>query len=47
MNNDNSTAIVIYQSDDGSKATEVRLEGETVWLSQKQIAELFNKDSYH
>ena len=36
--------IVIYQSDDGSITTEVRLEGETAWLSQKQMAELFNKD---
>jgi len=36
--------IVIYQSADGSTATVVRLEGETVWLSQKQMAELFDKD---
>ena len=36
--------IVIYQSADGSIATEVRLEGETVWLSQKQMADLFDKD---
>ncbi len=36
--------ITIYQSTDGSIATEVRLEGETVWLSQKQMAELFDKD---
>lgn len=36
--------IVIYQAADGSIATEVRLEGETVWLSQKQMAELFDKD---
>ena len=33
--------IVIYQSADGSMATEVRLEGETVWLTQKQMAALF------
>ena len=36
--------IVIYQSADGSVATEVRLEGETVWLTQKQMAELFGKN---
>ncbi|OGS93396.1 MAG: hypothetical protein A2061_08480 [Gallionellales bacterium GWA2_59_43] len=36
--------IVIYQSADGSIATEVRLEGDTVWLSQKQMADLFDKD---
>jgi len=33
--------IVIYQTADGSIATEVRLEGETVWLTQRQMGELF------
>lgn len=37
------TPIVIYQSTDGSIATEVRLEGETAWLSQQQMAVLFGK----
>ena len=41
---DVAAPIVIYQSSDGTIATEVRLEGETVWLSQKQMAELFDKD---
>ncbi len=42
---ENTTApIVIYQSADGSIATEVRLDGETVWLSQRQMAELFDKN---
>ncbi len=36
------TPITIYQSADGTIATEVRLEGETVWLTQKQIAEIFS-----
>ncbi len=36
--------IAIYQSADGSIAAEVRLEGETVWLSQKQMADLFDKN---
>ncbi|MFH2133599.1 MAG: virulence protein RhuM/Fic/DOC family protein [Pseudomonadota bacterium] len=36
--------VAIYQTADGSISTEVRLEGETVWLSQKQMAELFDKD---
>ncbi|HEY8888203.1 MAG TPA: RhuM family protein [Gallionella sp.] len=39
-----SSPIIIYQSADGSIATEVRLEGDTVWLSQRQMAELFDKD---
>lgn len=42
--NQSTGQITIYQSADGSIATEVRLEGDTVWLSQKQMAELFDKD---
>lgn len=34
--------IVIYQSGDGQTQVDVRLENETVWLTQQQIAELFN-----
>ena len=42
---ENSVApIVIYQAADGSIATEVKLQGETVWLSQKQMAQLFDKN---
>lgn len=37
------TPIAIYQSADGSIATEVRLEGETVWLTQAQMVDLFGK----
>lgn len=36
--------IVIYQALDGRTELEVRLEGETVWLSQAQMAELFERD---
>ncbi len=36
--------ILIYQSEDKNLSVEVTLEGETVWLSQKQMAELFEKD---
>ena len=36
--------IVIYQTEDGSTAIDVRLENETVWLSQAQMANLFQKD---
>ncbi len=42
---DSPIPIVIYQTADGSIATEVRLEGETVWLTQKQMAELFGKNT--
>jgi hypothetical protein len=33
--------IIIYQPDDESFRLEVRIEEETVWLTQAQIAELF------
>lgn len=36
--------IVIYQSKDGQTSIEVNLKEETIWLSQKQMAELFDKD---
>ncbi len=33
--------IILYQSEDGQTKIDVRLENETVWLSQMQMAELF------
>ena len=33
--------ILIYQTEDGQTQIDVRMENETVWLTQKQIAELF------
>lgn len=42
INNDNQKQALIYQADDGSFQTEVRLEADTIWLSQKQMSELFN-----
>jgi hypothetical protein len=33
--------LILYQSDDGSTRIEVRMQGETVWLTQNQMAELF------
>lgn len=36
--------IVIYRSKDGVTEIEVCLKDQTVWLSQKQIADLFNID---
>lgn len=35
--------IVIYQTQDGQTDIDVRLENDTVWLSQKQMATLFEK----
>jgi len=36
--------LVIYEAPDGTIALDVRLEGESVWLTQAQMAELFQKD---
>ena len=36
--------IIIYQSEDGQTQIDVRLENDTVWLTQAQMAELFQKD---
>ena len=36
--------FLFYQTEDGQTRLQVRLEGETVWLSQKAMAELFQKD---
>ena len=36
--------IVIYQTPDGKTQIDVRLENETVWLTQGQMAELFETD---
>ena len=36
--------IVMYQTADGKTSIDVKLENETVWLSQGQIAELFDRD---
>lgn len=36
--------VVLYTDDKGQVSLEVSLENETVWLSQKQMAELFDKN---
>lgn len=33
--------LLVYQTDDGQVKLDVRLEGETVWLTQQLMAELF------
>ncbi len=39
-----NSEIILYQSEDGQTKVEVRLEGETVWLTLNQLAELFQRD---
>ena len=39
-----NTDLIMYQTEDGVTRIEVRLENETVWLTQAQLAELFQRD---
>lgn len=41
----NTKDILLYETEDGKLSFEVNLNKETVWLSQKEMAELFGKDS--
>lgn len=40
MTNDTSGEMILYRREDGSPALEVRMDSDTVWLSQQQIADL-------
>ena len=40
----NGASIVLYTTDDGSTQLEVKLERDTVWLTQSQMAVLFGRD---
>ena len=39
-----NSSFIFYQTEDGQTRIEVRLEDENVWLSQRLMAELFQKD---
>ena len=39
-----NSEILLYQTEDGQTKIDVRLEEETVWLSQAQMSELFQKE---
>lgn len=39
-----SGEFLTYQTEHGRSRVQVRVEGETVWLSQKAMAEIFHKD---
>ncbi|MBI5222163.1 MAG: virulence RhuM family protein [Candidatus Magasanikbacteria bacterium] len=41
---DKNNQVIIYNTEDGQTKIEVKMKDETVWLSQKQMAELFDKD---
>ncbi len=36
--------IIIYQTEDGQTSIDVKMEGDTVWLTTNQMAELFGRD---
>ena len=40
---DNTSELILYQTEDGITKIEVRLQNETVWLTIEQMAELFQK----
>jgi len=44
MNEKTDSEILIYQAEDGSAVTEVRLDADTLWLSLAQMAKLFGRD---
>ena len=41
-NDETKNEIIIYTGGNGQSSIEVRMQGETVWLTQKQLAELFD-----
>ncbi|WP_250162473.1 hypothetical protein [Psychrobacter sp. WY6] len=45
VTNDKTAKVEIYESADGKAQIEIRLEHDTLWLSQAQLATLFEKDS--
>ena len=41
MNTNNETRLVIYQTPNGETQLDVTVRGDTIWLTQRQIADLF------
>ena len=41
---ENRGEIIIYRAEDNTVQLDVRMENETVWLTQQQMAVLFQKD---
>jgi len=44
MSDEPKSQLLFYQAPDGRTKLEVRMQGETVWLSLNQMAELFQRD---
>lgn len=43
MKTPTESQIIIYQTEDGQTKIDVRFDGDTVWLSQEEVATLFDK----
>lgn len=41
---ENQSEILLYQTEDGQTRIQVQLDADTVWLTQEQMAELFQRD---
>ena len=41
---DSNGELIMYQTEDGTTKIDVRVESETVWLTQSQMSELFQRD---
>src|SRR5690554_1754430 len=37
--------VIFYKNDEGNTSFQVKLDKDSIWLTQKQMSELFNKDS--
>ncbi|MEI7436744.1 MAG: hypothetical protein WCL16_08070 [bacterium] len=44
MNPESKSEIILYQTEDNRTRIEVRLENETVWLTQAQLSDLFQRE---
>ena len=39
-----NSEIILYRTEDGGTRVQVRLQDETVWLTQQEMAELFQRE---
>ena len=46
-NEQNDSEMMIYTTEDGLTKIETTFDGDTVWLSIDQMAELFQRQIYH
>ena len=44
MTKEDAKTLVLYQTEDGAVTLQVSVEDDTVWLTQMQMAELFQRD---